>query len=184
MSLEVHPVRSFRPAFPRLVAGVVASLAVVLDAAAQSAGPLPPDTLAKALPAAWGDMTRGTPATEATNYGMRSNRATVTLTGKRGSTEPFVAQFTLVDEGTYGAQMYASGASYLKGDVRSDSEHSIVLPGGRRALVTEATKDSMMVETQVGGRFVARTGCSRATEAACIAAFGHWDFKAIEALAR
>ncbi|MBS0320690.1 MAG: hypothetical protein JSR18_09130 [Proteobacteria bacterium] len=166
----------------RLLAVVAATCLMAASVQADSAAPLPPETLAKVLPAAWGDMTREATKTEAATIGVRSHRASVRVTAKRGSTDPFTARFEIVDEGANGARMYAMGAAYLTGDVRSDAEHSIKLPGGRRALVTPATADSMTIETQVAGRFLVQVSCSRATEAECVGAFGHWDFKAIEAL--
>lgn len=154
-----------------------------LCAWAQANLPVPPERLATGLPtAAWGDVTRGKVETSADTVPMKRNTATVAFEGKRGSTDPFRATFVLIDEGAYGAQMYGYGADYLKKDIKDDTQHSVVLPGGRRALYTSYTKDSMGLETFVADRFVVRTGCTKSTEAKCIEAFSKWDFKAVEAL--
>ena len=145
--------------------------------------PIAPERLATALPSTpWGDVTRQKPELQGTTVPVKRSQAKVAFQGKRGSTEPFLANFILSDEGDYGAGMYGYGAKYMTEDVKDDTQRSLVLPGGQRALLTSYTKNSMEIETFVGKRFVARTSCVNADEAQCIAAFSKWDFKAIAAL--
>lgn len=172
----------------------LAALAVVVvtqgsAAWAQAAGPAPgaapiaPERLATILPsAAFGDTTREKPETAAQTTPSKRSEAKVAFVGKRGSRDPFRAVFIASDEGAYGASMYAYGANYMTENVKNDTQRSIVLPGGQRALLTSYTKDSFGVESFVGKRFVVRTSCMNATEAQCIDAFAKWDFKAVEAL--
>ena len=166
---------------PALVAIVASALS--LSAFAQANLPLPPDRLATALPTAtWSDVTRGKVETASDTVPIKRSSAKVTFEGKRGSTDPFRATFTINDEGAYGAQMYGYGADYLKKDVKDGTQRSMVLPGGRRALYTSYTNDSMGLETFVADRFVVSTSCMKSTEAKCVEAFSKWDFKAVEAI--
>lgn len=159
------------------------SVIVASGHAFSQSAPVAPDRLATLLPTAtWADMTRGKVETESATVPTKRSEAKVTFEAKRGSTDPFRATFSAVDEGASMASMYAYGADYLTKDVKEDTQRSLVLPGGRRALLTSFTKDSMDIQTFVGKRFILRTSCTRATEAQCIEAFSKWDFKAGDAL--
>ena len=165
------------------VATALVAVALSGVAFAQANLPLPPDRLATVLPtAAWSDVSRGKVETTSDTVPIKRSSAKVMYEGKRGSTDPFRATFTIGDEGAYGAQMYGYGADYLKKDVKGDSQKSMVLPGGRRVLYTSYTKDSMALETFVADRFVVRTSCTTSDQAKCAEAFSKWDFKAVEAI--
>lgn len=151
--------------------------------AQNAALPIGAAKLATALPAAaWGDVTRQQPKLEDETSPMKRSVAKVAFTGPRGSKEAFLAEFTISDEGANGAKMYEYGANYLKEDVKAPPQHTLVLPGGRRALLTGFTATSMEIETFVASRFVVKTHCINATEAQCVTAFSKHEFAAIEAL--
>lgn len=165
-------------------AAIATALLLSLPVHAQDAElPAAPAKLAMGLPtAAWGDVTRLAPVLESQTTPFKRSQAKVTFEGPRRSKEPFMAIFSITDEGAYNARMYAYGANWLKEDVKSDSQHSVKLPGGRRALYTNFTVDSMEFETFVANRLVVRTHCINSDEVQCLAAFQKFDFKAIEAL--
>ena len=167
---------------PNLAASL-ACCAFVSTAWAQAAPPrVPPERLATLLPAKpWGNLERKQPELKTEKMPVSSTTASVVFQDKRGGSNVFLVTFRVSDQGASNASMYAYGADYLKKDVKGDSEHSAVLPGGRRVLVTMGTKDSMGVEGFVGNRWVVYAGCSHATEAQCLEAFSRYDFAAIEA---
>ena len=77
--------------------------------------------------------------------------------------------------------MYAYGADYLKKDVKNETQKTLT-QGGRRFLFTSTSAKSMMIETQVGGRWMVRVNCIEATEAQCVDALGKVDYAALDKL--
>ena len=161
------------------------SLLVLLQAshAAEAGPPIAPERLAPLLPAkTWGDAKRQKPSLESKGPPFPVSSAEVVFQGERGGKLPYVTKFTLSDPGAATAKVNAMMADYLRRDMKSDSQETVVLPNGRRGLMTLGTATSMGIETQVAGRWGVRVDCIDSTKARCVEAFGQFDFAAIEAL--
>ena len=99
-----------------------------------------------------------------------------------GCTAAFEANLRIRDDGDIAAGYYKMAAKYLTEDYRDDTQHSLLLAGGRRAEVTEMGEGILMVETFVADRFVVSANCSHATESECKTALEKFDFAAIARL--
>ena len=140
------------------------------------------ERLAALLPPAWGKLERRHVQTDdkpsLTGAPHASAQAIYTL----GSTAAFEASLRIRDDGDIAAGYYKMAAKYLGEDYRDDTQHSLLLAGGRRAEVTEMGEGILMIETFVADRFVVSANCSHATESACEAALEKFDFAAIARL--
>ena len=164
----------------RSIALSLASLVLVQAARADPAQPIDPERLKALLPAAWSGVERRNVEAERKNMGgFKSSTAEAHYKASGSGRLELVVR--LGDEGASGAGMYAYGADYLKKDVKNETQKSLV-QGGRRFLLTSTTAKSMIIETQVAGRWMVNVNCIEATEAQCIDALGKVDYAALEKL--
>lgn len=158
----------------------LASLVLVPAAWADPAQPIDPERLKALLPAAWSGVERRNVEAERSNMGgFKSSTAQAHY--KSGGPGRLELVIRLGDEGASSAGMYAYGADYLKKDVKNETQKSLV-QGGRRFLLTSTTAKSMIIETQVAGRWMVNVNCIEATEAQCVDVLGKVDFAALEKL--
>jgi len=159
---------------------VVASVAFAVSAVsafAQSAEPVDPKRFEPLLPAAWQGVTRGKVQLDQSKQPKRSEASAHYKNGN-----VFEAKLAIADEGAYNAKMYKDyGADYLTKDVKNETQKSIKV-AGKRALLTQTTATSWLVDTFVADRYLVKVACMKATEAQCIAAMEKFDFAAIEKL--
>ncbi|MFP8780339.1 hypothetical protein [Hydrogenophaga sp. RWCD_12] len=165
----------------RSLALSLASLVLVPSAWADDpAQPIDPARLKALLPAAWSGVERRNVEAERKNMGgFKSSTAEAHYKASGSGRLELVVR--LGDEGASGAGMYAYGADYLKKDVKNETQKSLV-QGGRRFLLTSTTAKSMLIETQVAGRWMVNVNCIEATEAQCVDALGKVDYAALEKL--
>lgn len=165
----------------RSLALSLASLVLVQSAWADDpAQPIDPARLKALLPAAWSGVERRNVEAERKNMGgFKSSTAEAHYKASGSGRLELVVR--LGDEGASGAGMYAYGADYLKKDVKNETQKSLV-QGGRRFLLTSTTAKSMLIETQVAGRWMVNVNCIEATEAQCVDALGKVDYAALEKL--
>ena len=157
----------------------LASLLFLQTAWADPAQPVDPERLKALLPAAWAGMDRRNVEAERSNMGgFKSSTAEARYKASASRLE-LVVRFA--DEGANSAKMYAMGADYLKKDIKNETQKSLT-QGGRRFLFTSTTAKSMLIETQVAGRWMVNVSCMEATEAQCIDALGKVDYAALEKL--
>ena len=157
----------------------LSSVLLLQSAWADPAQPIDPERLKALLPAAWAGMERRNVEAERQNIGgFKSSTAEARYKASASRLELVVR---LTDEGASSAQMYAYGADYLKKDVKNETQKTLT-QGGRRFLFTSTSAKSMMIETQVGGRWMVRVNCIEATEAQCVDALGKVDYAALDKL--
>jgi hypothetical protein len=157
----------------------LASLLCLQSAWADPAQPVDPERLKALLPAAWSGMERRNVEAERQNMGgFKSSTAQARYKASASRLELVVR---LGDEGASSAGMYAYGADYLKKDVKNETQKSLT-QGGRRFLYTSTTAKSMLIETQVAGRWMVNVSCMEATEAQCVDALSKVDYAALEKL--
>ena len=158
----------------------LACVFVVHSAWADPAQPIDPERLKALLPAAWAGVERRNVEAERQNMGgFKSSTAQAHYKASGSGRLELVVR--LGDEGASSASMYAYGADYLKKDVKNETQKSLI-QGGRRFLLTSATAKSMVIETQVGGRWKVNVNCIEATEAQCVDALGKLDYAGLEKL--
>lgn len=130
--------------------------------------------------ATWSGMERRNVEAERSNMGGFKS-STALAHHKAGGSGRLELVERLGDGGVNSAKMYAYGADYLKKDVKNETRKSLA-QGGRRFLLTSTTAKSMVIETQVAGRWMVNVNCIEATEAQCIDALGKVDCAALEQL--
>lgn len=158
----------------------LACVFVVHSAWADPAQPIDPERLKALLPAAWAGMERRNVQAERQNMGgFKSSTAEAYYKANGSGGLELVVR--LSDGGESSAKMYAYGADYLKKDVKNETQKSLA-QGGRRFLLTSATAKSMLIETQVGGRWVVNVNCINATEVQCVESLGKVDYAGLEKL--
>ena len=160
----------------------LASVLTLQTAWADPAQPIDPERLKALLPAAWAGMERRNVEAERRNMGgFKSSKAQAHY--KAGFNGParleLVVRFS--DDGESSAKMYIYGADYLKKDVKNETQKSLT-QGGRRFLLTSTSAKSMIIETQVAGRWMVNVNCIEATEAQCVDVLGKVDFAGLEKL--
>lgn len=167
------------PSF-RIAVLSLSSILLFQPAWADPAQPIDPERLKALLPAAWAGMERRNVEAERSNMGgFKSSTAKAHYKANGSGRLELVVH--LGDEGPSSAQMYAYGADYLKKDVKNETQKTLT-QGGRRFLFTSTSAKSMMIETQVGGRWMVRVSCIEATEAQCVDALGKVDYAALDKL--
>ena len=158
----------------------LACVFVVHSAWADPAQPIDPERLKALLPAAWAGVERRNVEAERQNMGgFKSSTAQAHYKASGSGRLELVVR--LGDEGASSASMYAYGADYLKKDVKNETQKSLT-QGGRRFLLTSTTAKSMVIETQVAGRWKVNVNCIEATEAQCVDALGKVDYAGLEKL--
>jgi hypothetical protein len=160
----------------------LASVLMIQTAWADPAQPIDPERLKALLPAAWPGMERRNVEAARNNMGgFKSSTAEAHY--KAGFNGPGRLELVvrLSDSGESSAKMYIYGADYLKKDVKNDTQKSLT-QGGRRFLLTSTTAKSMIIETQVAGRWMVNVNCIEATEAQCVDVLGKVDFAGLDKL--
>lgn len=146
--------------------------------------PYAPETMATALPAAWdGSERKPVEVTKRKAYGAEYATVSSRYVSAFGKSPVFELVLRITDMGPEGARMYRNhGADYLKGDVSSETEKSLVV-AGRRALRTTTSANSLNVVTFVEPRILVETSCIKAEEAVCVKALERVDLARLSKLA-
>jgi hypothetical protein len=159
-------------------------VAMMLCAQAAHANPdlaIDPERLKALLPAAWAGVERRNVEVKRNIAGQKNSVAEAYYKGG-GSGGQLELVFRLTDPGAYAAKMYKDyGADYLKGEVKNDTQKTLVI-SGRRLLLTQATASSFSIQTQVGGRWTVELNCMKAAEAQCVDTLGKLDWAKLEQL--
>lgn len=165
----------------RLWAGAAAVMLCVQAAHANPDLAIDPERLKALLPAAWTGVERRNVEVRRNVAGQKNSVAEAYYKGA-GSGGQLELVFRLSDPGAYAAKMYKDyGADYLKGEVKNDTQKTLVI-NGRRLLLTQATASSFNIQTQVGGRWSVELNCIRASEAQCVDILAKMDWAKLEQL--
>lgn len=162
----------------------IGAAAALLSAPAAFANPdlaVDPERLKALLPAPWAGVERRHVEVQRNTAGQKNSVAEAHYKGAASGGQLELV-FRLSDPGAYVAKMYKDyGADYLKGEVKNDTQKTLVI-NGRRLLLTQATASSFMIATQVAGRWMVELNCIKASEAQCVDTLGKLDWARLEQL--